>query len=163
MITPSHTGPPPSSASMHTRPPSADPGGPSERDGGYNVRSVPVRIYLPDGPVIQELVPPLLDDGNIRLFLSAIHVLTTPFSCTGTPHTLSRYLTTHLPLLFPPQPPAPPPSRSNPNPRPPSVPQLAYALVQGIIAPHESEMAWLGACLAGADGWVNICVGLHNT
>ncbi|EEB97396.1 hypothetical protein MPER_03294, partial [Moniliophthora perniciosa FA553] len=33
----------------------------------------------------------------------------------------------------------------------------------GIIAPMESEMAWLGACLAGADGWVNICVGIHNT
>lgn len=48
---------------MHTRPPSADPQGPTDRDGAYNVRSVPVRIYLPDGPVIQDLVPPLLDDG----------------------------------------------------------------------------------------------------
>ncbi|KAK7035263.1 autophagy protein 5 [Paramarasmius palmivorus] len=136
-------GPPPSSASMHNRPPSADPGGPSEKDGAYNVRSVPVRIYLPDGPVMQELVPPVLEDGSA--------------------HTLSHYLTTHLPLLFPAQPPAPPPSRSNPHPRPPSVPQLAYALIQGIIAPMESEMAWLGACLAGADGWVNICIGIHNS
>ncbi|KAK7472871.1 autophagy protein 5 [Stygiomarasmius scandens] len=135
-------GPPPSSASMHTRPPSADPAGPAERDGAYNVRSVPVRLYLPDGPVMQDLVPPLLEDG--------------------TPHTLRDYLTSHIPLLFPPHPPAPPPSRSNPNPKPPPVQDLAYPLIQGILAPLDSEMAWLGACLAGADGWVNICVGLHT-
>ena len=55
--------PPPSSASMHARPPSADTVGPSERDGAYNVRSVPVRVYLPDGPVLQDLVPPVLEDG----------------------------------------------------------------------------------------------------
>ncbi|KAG5340666.1 hypothetical protein C0989_000816 [Termitomyces sp. Mn162] len=48
----------------HNRPPSADPGGPLERDGAYNVRSVPVRIYLPDGPVLQDLVPPILEDGD---------------------------------------------------------------------------------------------------
>ncbi|KAF7298196.1 Autophagy protein 5 [Mycena chlorophos] len=137
---PQSPGPPPSSVSMHGRPPSADTVGPPERDGAYNVRSVPVRLYLPDGPVIQDLVPPLLDDG--------------------TPHTLSHFLTTHTPLLFPAQPPAPPPSRSNPNPRPPAQPELAYPLVQGILTPLESEMAWLGACLAGADGWVNVCVGI---
>jgi autophagy-related protein 5 len=48
---------------MHTRPPSADPIGPSDREGAYNVRSVPVRMYLPDGPVIQDLAPPLQKDG----------------------------------------------------------------------------------------------------
>lgn len=52
---------------MHTRPPSADPQGVTpDRDGAYNVRSVPVRIYLPDGPVLQDLVPPLLEDGMYR-------------------------------------------------------------------------------------------------
>ncbi|KAJ7072478.1 autophagy protein Apg5-domain-containing protein [Mycena amicta] len=138
---PPSPGPPPSSQSMHGRPPSADASGPQERDGAYNVRSVPVRLYLPDGPVIQDLVPPLLDDG---------------------PHTLAQFLSTHAPLLFPPQPPVPPPSRSNPNPRLPSQSELAYPLVQGILTPLESEMAWLGACLAGADGWVNICVGISR-
>jgi len=109
---------------MHTRPPSVDAaGGPYDRDGAYNVRSVPVRIYLPDGPVIQDLVPPVLDNGET--------------------HTLSAFLNGHLPLLFPGQP-----------------PEIAYAVVQGVLAPLESEMAWLGACLAGADGWVNICIGL---
>ena len=58
--------PPPSAGSLHTRPPSVDPGtttpGP-DKDGASSVRSVPVRIYLPDGPVLQELAPPLLDGG----------------------------------------------------------------------------------------------------
>lgn len=54
---------PSTTISLHNRPPSADPGGPLERDGAYNVRSVPVRIYLPDGPVLQDLVPPILEDG----------------------------------------------------------------------------------------------------
>ncbi|PCH43591.1 hypothetical protein WOLCODRAFT_138455 [Wolfiporia cocos MD-104 SS10] len=117
--------PPPSSASLHTRPPSADPGssGAPDRDGAYNVRSVPARIYLPDGPVLQDLVPPTLEDGS--------------------PHTLFHFLRTHLPLLFP-------------EDRPP----LAFAIVQGVVAPPDAEMAWLGACMAGADGWLNVCVGL---
>lgn len=49
---------------MHSRPPSADQAGPSDKDGAYNVRSVPVRIYLPDGPVMQDLVPTVLEDGE---------------------------------------------------------------------------------------------------
>lgn len=61
------TSPPPSSTmSMHSRPPSVDPnsGGAPDRDGAYNVRSVPVRIYLPDGPILQDLCPPVLEDGT---------------------------------------------------------------------------------------------------
>jgi autophagy-related protein 5 len=61
--------PPASSVSMHARPPSADPAGPTDRDGAYNVRSVPVRIYLPDGPVIQDIVPPILEDGAVYSLL----------------------------------------------------------------------------------------------
>ncbi|KAJ3001281.1 hypothetical protein NUW54_g6531 [Trametes sanguinea] len=122
--------PPPSSTSLHTRPPSADPGssggGGPDRDSAASVRNVPVRIYLPDGPILQDLVPPVLDDGTM--------------------HTLAAFLTARLPLLFP------PPEAGKPN--------LAYAIIQGVVAPPESEMAWLGACMAGADGWVNVCVGL---
>lgn len=56
---------PPSSASAHTRPPSVDPGSAlPDRDGAYAVRSVPVRFYLPDGPVLQEVIPPVSDDGT---------------------------------------------------------------------------------------------------
>ncbi|KII91980.1 hypothetical protein PLICRDRAFT_133247 [Plicaturopsis crispa FD-325 SS-3] len=119
--------PPSSSASVHARPPSADPGVTPDRDGAYSVRSVPVRVYLPDGPVMQDLVPPVLEDG--------------------TPHTLGHHLSTHIPLLFPVQ-------------RPKNSAPIAYALVQGVLAPPESEMAWLGACMAGADGWVNVCIGV---
>jgi autophagy-related protein 5 len=36
-----------------------------DREGAYSMRSVPVRIYLPDGPVIQEVAPPLREDGKI--------------------------------------------------------------------------------------------------
>ncbi|KAL4074331.1 autophagy protein Apg5-domain-containing protein [Scleroderma citrinum] len=117
--------PPSSSASAHARAQSNDPQNTPDRDGAYNVRSVPVRLYLPDGPVIQDLVPPVLEDV--------------------TPHTLAHYLSTHLPQLFP--------SRT-------SGLNLAFPLIQGIVLPPETEMAWLGVCLAGADGWVNVCVGL---
>jgi len=55
-----------SSASV-SRPMSTDTTNVSDRDGAYTMRSVPVRIYLPDGPVIQELAPPLLEDGKILL------------------------------------------------------------------------------------------------
>lgn len=27
------------------------------------MRNVPVRMYLPDGPILQELAPPVLEDG----------------------------------------------------------------------------------------------------
>lgn len=59
--------PPPAAGSLHTRPPSADPGStptPPDKDGASSVRSVPVRLYLPDGPVLQELVPPFVDDSE---------------------------------------------------------------------------------------------------
>lgn len=57
--------PPASQSVMPSRPPSADPANPPDRDGAYNVRSVPVRIYLPDGPVLQDLVPPVTEEGRL--------------------------------------------------------------------------------------------------
>ncbi|TFK44597.1 autophagy protein Apg5-domain-containing protein [Crucibulum laeve] len=141
-IVPSTRSQSPPPASMHSRPPSADNTAVPDRDGAYNVRSVPVRVYLPDGPVLQELIPPILEDGTLN--------------------TLSHFLTTHLPLLFPQRPPAPPPSRTNPNPQAPPAPELAFPLIQGVLTPPDSEVAWLGACLAGADGWLNICIGVSR-
>ena len=62
--------PPPSAGTLHTRPPSVDPGttasGP-DKDSASSVRSVPIRIYLPDGPVLQELAPPMLDGGQYSI------------------------------------------------------------------------------------------------
>ncbi|KAH8828481.1 autophagy protein Apg5-domain-containing protein [Flagelloscypha sp. PMI_526] len=126
--------PPQSSTSMVNRPPSTDPAGPSttDREGAYNVRSVPVRIYLPEGPVLQDLAPPNLEDGS--------------------PHTLDNFLTARIPLLFPSLPAT---SRTKPNP-------LAYPIIQGILTPLDSEIAWLSATMAGADGWLNVFIGVHK-
>lgn len=60
--------------SMHTRPPSADPQGMPDRDGAYNVRSVPIRLYLPEGPVLQDLAPPVLEDGGCLLSTTPLEV-----------------------------------------------------------------------------------------
>ncbi|KAH8119041.1 autophagy protein 5 [Phellopilus nigrolimitatus] len=117
------TSPPPSSVSLHSRPPSTDPAGAPDKDGAYNVRSVPVRMYLADGPVLQGLAPPILESGSFN--------------------TLRNFLCTHLPLLFPSQ------KRA-----------LAYAVVQGVVCPLDAEIAWLGACMAGADGWVNLMISI---
>lgn len=65
---------------MHTRPPSAEPSGMSDREGAYNVRSVPVRLYLPDGPVMQGLVPPMLEDGKRCIPCTLVESLN-PFPC----------------------------------------------------------------------------------
>lgn len=111
---------------------------------------MPVRLYLPDGPVIQDLVPPVLEDGKFIVCYIPSVLTDSPLCFDAVdfivaPHTLAHYLTAHLPQLFSPR-------TSGPN--------LAFPLIQGIIMPPETEMAWLGACLAGADGWVNVCVGL---
>ncbi|KAL7412232.1 autophagy protein Apg5-domain-containing protein [Mrakia frigida] len=122
-----------------SRPGSTEPGGQSsigsgrdanKPDWSLGVRSIPCKVFLPEGAmVVQEVVP--------------------PFSATGqpSPTTLSSYLQTHLPLLFPPS--------------SPDAYSLAFPIVQGIVPPPDSEMAWLGACFVGADGWVSICVGLR--
>ncbi|SCZ88911.1 BZ3500_MvSof-1268-A1-R1_C048g00175 [Microbotryum saponariae] len=94
----------------------------------YNsVKSVPLRLYLPDGgPVLQDQCPPLGENGQPLPLLSHLQHL--------------------LPLLFPP----PPSQLSFEAPKP----VLAELIVQGVIVPLDTEVGWLGACLAGADGWV---------
>lgn len=141
--------PPGNSTSLHSRPPSVDPntGSAPDRDGAYNVRSVPVRIYLPEGPILQDLVPPTLEDGAYTDISFECHSYLSDIM-PGNPHTLGQFLRTHLPLLFP------------PTPNDPPFQDLAYPIVQGVAAPLDAEMAWLGACMAGADGWLNVCVGL---
>ena len=72
----------------------------------------------------------------------------------GLPHTLFTFLQRHLPLLFPSAEQLPSTLATNTG------SSLAYAMVQGVVCPGDAELGWLGACLAGADGWVNICIGL---
>lgn len=63
------TSPPPGSAL--SRPGTSDPTTQSDRDSAYSMRNVPIRMYLPDGPVLQELAPPILEDGALSdAFLS---------------------------------------------------------------------------------------------
>ena len=71
---PARPGSPPAAqaSSMHTRPPSADPQGAPDRDSAYTVRSVPIRLYLPEGPVLQDLAPPVLEDGGLSRLASQL-------------------------------------------------------------------------------------------
>ena len=88
---------------MHTRPPSADPQGSApERDGAYNVRSVPVRIYLPDGPVLQDLVPPLLEDGASDVLGSDLVIDINPVIRIRLPTYPSPFLVPAYPSIVPP-------------------------------------------------------------
>lgn len=91
---------------MHIRPPSIDAGGVPEKDSAYAIRCVPVRIYLPDGPFIQELVPPLLEDGmymhqslghciSLSLHFQVVHIHFT-ISYPTTCHYCSRLVQTLL-------------------------------------------------------------------
>ncbi|KAL1406274.1 autophagy protein 5 [Vanrija albida] len=69
-----------------SRPPSAEPGATSSREpkleSAYAAKSLPIKVYLPDGaPALQFPVPSLGTDGR--------------------PTTLLSLLRTHLPLLFP--------------------------------------------------------------
>ncbi|KIM31926.1 hypothetical protein M408DRAFT_327313 [Serendipita vermifera MAFF 305830] len=237
-ITPSPLPPPPVGApssfhspTSHSRPPSTDPATstatslpPQDRDTAYNVRSVPIRIYLPDlpqnptagsprggnaslpgvggagsgfstsgsgggmgmspfhphitggtslathastlpgsagtGTVVQPLVPPILDGtggsgsgaaspGSPRLISGPLGTAGGQYSqgqsSGGQPATVRTLLETHLPLLFPAD---------------GTAGSLAHALVHGVIIPPETELAWLGACMGGADGWVSIVIGL---
>ncbi|CAG7854307.1 Autophagy protein 5 {ECO:0000256/RuleBase:RU361202} [Serendipita indica DSM 11827] len=233
-------------SSLSSRPPSTDPNTgttaasslpPQDRDTAYNVRSVPIRIYLPDQPnttgsstspragnvglpgagagggtslfggassgsamsplhphltwggnhalatyastlpgsagtgtVIQPLVPPLANaDSSTSVLQSpgSPQLVSSPLGTTGTaglypggssggysssaggqPATVKTLMETHLPLLFPPE------DKAGGG------GSLAHVLVHGVVVPLETELAWLGACMSGADGWVSIVVGL---
>jgi hypothetical protein len=39
---------------------------------------------------------------------------------------------------------------------------LAIPYLHGIELPSEAEMAWLGSCSAGADGWLRIGIRLNE-
>ena len=83
----SHSPPPP-------RPMSTDTTNVLDRDGAYSMRSVPVRIYLPDGPVIQEVAPPLREDGKI---FHALPLFLSEFAC---PSFLYRHSSNTFALFF---------------------------------------------------------------
>ncbi|BGP50550.1 autophagy protein 5 [Rhodotorula kratochvilovae] len=103
------------------------------------VRSVPMRVYLPEGGgAVMDVVAPVQTDGS--------------------PTTLHDALSSLLPLLFPP----PPTSTTSSSSAPAAPAPLAHALVQGVYVPLSAEVGWLGACLAGADGWVGVVLVLEE-
>lgn len=168
-----------STSSGHSRPPSTDPSALplADRDSATSVRSIPIRIFLPDLPsasaaahaidslsppsqgsatsppslfatlpatattstILQPLIPPLVEQQAPNT--SQLSVNATPQT---QPQTLRTLLETHLPLLWP---------------RVPATP-LAHAIVHGVVIPEDAELAWLGACMAGPDGWVSIIIAL---
>ncbi|GAA98958.1 hypothetical protein E5Q_05646 [Mixia osmundae IAM 14324] len=99
-------------------------------DNIESIRSLAVRLYMPDTPVIQNLVPPLQQAQPITIY----HILSTA-----------------VPSLFPAKPETMTASFVGSKP-------LGYALVQGIKIPFDAEMDWLCAALAGADGWLAVVI-----
>ncbi|EJU04467.1 hypothetical protein DACRYDRAFT_76943 [Dacryopinax primogenitus] len=125
--------PNPPSPLLNSSPPTPNPdgtGAATTTNDAYAVRSIPLRLFLPNAPVIQDLCSPVTQNG--------VHT------------TLGDLLSASFPLLF----------SKGANIQNTSI-SGAYAVVQGMEPPLETEVGWLGASLAGADGWVNVCVGLR--
>lgn len=111
--------PSPTPSGIHSPPPGAEAD--KKPESAYAARSLPIKMYLPDGaPAIQIPVQPLTD---------------------GRPTTVVDMLRSALPLLFPPG---------------GEAYALAQPLAQGILLPPDADVAWLAACMAGADGWLRI-------
>ena len=124
------------------------------------------------GTVIQPLVPPIANaesspGGTFLQTPGSPQLVSSPLGTTGTaglypggsgggysssaggqPATVKTLMETHLPLLFPPEEKAGGSS------------SLAHVMVHGVVVPLETELAWLGACMSGADGWVSLVVAL---
>ncbi|WWC59341.1 uncharacterized protein I303_101893 [Kwoniella dejecticola CBS 10117] len=89
----------------------------------------------------------------IKLYLPdnapVIQEVIPPIGTDGKPTTLLSVLRQHLHLLFPS--------------RPQDPYTLAFPIAQGILIPEHSEVAWLAACMCGADGWLRIGICLRAT
>ena len=95
------------------------------------VRSVPMRVYLPrGGPVIQGVVPAVLQDGSAQA------------------QTLGAALSTLLPLLFPPA--------HQQDAAATLQQERLRVVVQGIEVPLDAEIGWLSSVLSYPDGWLPI-------
>ena len=100
------------------------------------MRSIPMRVYLPHGgPVMQDVIPPLLPDKQ-------------------QPQTLLSALQKMVPLLFPPTPTDMTASFVAQRKQ-----LVKRVIVQGIDMPLDAELAWCSTCLANPDGWLGIVLG----
>lgn len=123
----------------------AESRGVSGPESCYAVRSIPLKLYLPDNaPEVQDIVNPLNPQGE-AICLHPGSSLTSP---TGAPTTILKVLNDTLSRLFPYAEPC----------------DAAYALATPILnavpIPPEAEIAWLAACVAAPDGWLRIGIRL---
>lgn len=133
-----------------TSPPVSGFGGTANSSGG-----TPAALSRPPSTEPGQSREPKLESAYaarslpIRLYLPdnapAMQYVVAPLQSDGRPTTLLQLLRTHLPLLFP--------SVADPY-------LLAQPLAQGIVLPSDAEVAWLAACMAGADGWLRIGIRL---
>ncbi|GAA5988250.1 hypothetical protein JCM5350_007627 [Sporobolomyces pararoseus] len=112
-----------------------------------DLKNLAIKIYLP--PIGGEV-------GGGKVLNSP----TSPLDPrTGQPTTLQSYLSSVLPLLFP------TPSTSSSTIRSTqatSSSPKAFAIIQGIVVPIESELSWLTSCLGGTDGWLSIVIAIRD-
>ncbi|TKA52054.1 hypothetical protein B0A53_04714 [Rhodotorula sp. CCFEE 5036] len=129
----------------------------SQEPDANGVKHVPLRVYLP--------APPPSPSGGgggggggggaVNGAVTVVQEPVAPTRRDGTPTTLRQALSQLVPLLFPPLPSLSTSSSSSSSPAaPPPPPPLAYPLIHGIYPPFETEVGWLGACMAGPDGVV---------
>ncbi|WWD21432.1 hypothetical protein CI109_105917 [Kwoniella shandongensis] len=109
---------------------------PSTDPGGSNVK--PESSYATRATPIKIYLP---DNAPV------IQEVIPPTGSDSKPTTLLSVLRQHLPLLFP---------RQSTDPY-----ALAFPVAQGVPIPPESEVAWLAACMCGADGWLRIGICLR--
>ncbi|KWU41647.1 hypothetical protein RHOSPDRAFT_30403 [Rhodotorula sp. JG-1b] len=127
----------------------------SQEPDANGIKHVPLRVYLP--------APPPSGGGasNGAGVATVVQEPVAPTRRDGSPTTLRQALSQLVPLLFAPLP-SSSSSSSSPAAPPPPPPPLAYPLIHGIYPPFETEVGWLGACMAGPDGWVNVVVVLDE-
>ncbi|GAA5952100.1 hypothetical protein JCM3765_005192 [Sporobolomyces pararoseus] len=112
-----------------------------------DLKNLAIKIYLP--PIAGEV-------GGGKVLNSPSSPLDPR---TGQPITLQSYLSTILPLLFP----APSYSTSTIRSAPSnSSSPKAFAIIQGIVIPLESQLSWLTSCLGGTDGWLSIVIAIRD-
>lgn len=119
---------------LPSRPPSVEPGqNSSAANSGAKLESAYAARSLPLKIYLPDNAPAMQ------------HVVAPISAETGKPTTLLQMLRTHLPQLFP--------AVAKPY-------VLAQPLAQGIVLPPDAEVAWLAACMSGADGWLRVGIRL---
>jgi autophagy-related protein 5 len=142
------TGASPAVSSPEAAPPSSGNGTAAAQgqQKDLTARRTPLRIHLPDAPVLMEAAKAWSEDGASAVHHHSTHCRTD--GCrTGRALPLSHALSATFPLLFPPT------STFAPERTAARARSLARVYVHGVEMPSETPLPWLGGAAAGADGW----------